>query len=115
MGVQNEPQLPKFPYIYRATVVKIESSGKVRIKVYGLHDGIPKDVAPIAEPALDIFGAGEGAGMASVPGVGTDVWVFLMGEKSTHRFILQRQQQKLNLQHLLQIHQQRFYFLLENA
>ena len=79
MGALDEPKLPKLPYIYRATVVKIESNGRVRLKVYGIHDGIAKDVAPIAEPALDIFGAGDGSGMASVPGVGTDVWVFFDG------------------------------------
>ena len=79
MSVLEEPKLPKLPYTYRAKVVKQESNGKVRIKVYGLHADIANDVAPIAEPALDIFGAGDGAGMASVPGVGTDVWVFFDG------------------------------------
>ena len=74
-----EPQLPKFPYTYRAKVVRVESGGEVRIKVYGIHDDIPEDVAPIAQPALDIFGAGDGTGMASVPGIGTDVWVFFDG------------------------------------
>ena len=79
MSDQKEPQLPKLPYTYRAEVVQQESGGKVRIRVYGLHDGIPTSLAPLAEPALDIFGAGDGTGMASIPQVGTDVWVFFDG------------------------------------
>ena len=74
-----EPRMPTLPYIYRASVVKVESAGRVRIRVLGLHDGIPANACPLAEPALDIFGAGDGTGMASVPGVGSDVYVFFDG------------------------------------
>jgi len=79
MSVLDEPKLPKLPYVYRAKVVRADANGKVRIKVYGLHADIADDVAPLAEPALDIFGSGDGAGMASVPAVGSDVWVFFDG------------------------------------
>lgn len=74
-----EPEMVKLPFIYRASVVKLDSAGRVRIRVIGLHDGIPANQCPVAEPALDIFGAGSSTGAASVPGVGTDVWVFFDG------------------------------------
>lgn len=64
---------------YRARCIAVEGSGKIRIKVYGLHTNIDDNLLPVAEPALDIFGAGDGTGMASVPQIGTDVWVFFDG------------------------------------
>lgn len=72
--------------IYRATVIKQESHGKLKLYIYGVtpkpieeyynNDVLVSDL-PFAEPAMSLFGGtGTTNGFISYPHVGATVWCF---------------------------------------
>lgn len=71
---------------YRAEVIdnKDESnSGKVKVRVHPIHDGIQEDHLPWAIMADSSFSS-SGVGGANIPQIGSIVWVFF--EQDDHRF-----------------------------
>lgn len=77
--------------IYRATVIKQETHGRLKLYIYGVtpksitdyysEDGIYNDILvsdlPFAEPAMSLFGGtGTTNGFISYPHIGATVWCF---------------------------------------
>ena len=54
-------------------------SGKVKVRVFGVHDDLPDEVLPWAEYSDPFMGGLEDVGGFIVPNVGSKVWVFFEG------------------------------------
>jgi hypothetical protein len=70
----------KLPGFYRAQVLDnndLNKTGRVKLNVFTIFDGVDKDDLPWAVPAMPLFtGSGSGHGYFAVPEVGSRVWCF---------------------------------------
>jgi len=70
----------KLPWIYRAQVLDNNDpikTGRVKLNVFTIFDGIAAEDLPWAVPAMPLFtGSGLGYGHFVVPEVGSHVWCF---------------------------------------
>lgn len=70
----------KLPWFYRAQVLDNNDpnkTGRVKLNVFTIFDGVDKDDLPWAVPATSLFtGSGPGYGHFAVPEVGSQVWCF---------------------------------------
>lgn len=72
----------KFYGNYRGLVIDVNdplSSGRVKVRVYGVYDDIPTAVIPWAQYADPFMGGLQNIGGIIVPDLGADVWVFFEG------------------------------------
>lgn len=77
------------PYVfhgnYRGRVVNVDDpygAGRIKVRVYGVYDGVTDEQLPWAIFADPFMGGQEGFGGYFVPDVGNDVWVFF--EEGNH-------------------------------
>lgn len=70
----------RLPWFYRAQVLDNndpDKTGRVKLNVFTIFDGIDKDDLPWAVPAMPLFtGSGSGHGYFAVPEVSSQVWCF---------------------------------------
>ena len=82
-----EKHTDKFDGFYRGVVIDVsdpKKSGRIRIKVYPMFDGVADGVLPWAIPADSTFGGSANIGSINVPIVGSHVFCFF--ENGDFRF-----------------------------
>ena len=82
-----EKQTDRFDGFYRGVVIDVSDpteSGRIRIKVYPMFDGVADDVLPWAIPADSTFGGSANVGSINVPIVDSHVFCFF--ENGDFRF-----------------------------